>query len=151
MTAVKGKVYHELVSLTTIQSMSFTEPITTILTTATAKAFATTGPAGLNVVPVSLIKVNTDTVWLFDFFMDKTKQNLQAEPTVSLVAWREMTGIQLKANASYHTTGPDFEAAVAWVKTQNPDRVVQGLIVLTPTALFDISPGGAVSESDLSM
>jgi Pyridoxamine 5'-phosphate oxidase len=128
----------------------FSSTVIDILTTATAKAFATNGNAGINVIPVSMIKVNDDTIWLFDFFMDKTAQNLYTDTQVALTAWTDMKGVQIKASANYCTEGDAFTEAVIWVKEQNPARIVKGLIILTPTKIHDISPGGAFTESDLS-
>lgn len=129
----------------------FSSTIRDVLSTAAAKAFATYGNTGINVVPVSMIRVNDDTIWLFDFFMDKTVQNLDVKAPVALTAWTDMKGIQVKADAQYITVGDEFTEAVAWVKGQNPARVVKGLIILTPTKIHDISPGGAFLENDLSI
>ena len=129
----------------------FSSTIRDVLSTAAAKAFATYGNTGINVVPVSMIRVNDDTIWLFDFFMDKTVQNLDVKAPVALTAWTDMKGIQIKADAQYVTEGVEFMEAVAWVKEQNPARVVKGLIILTPTKIHDISPGGAFTESDLTI
>jgi len=131
--------------------MSLSNKVIETLTTATAKALATTGPDGVNVVPVSMIKVNDDSIWLFDFFMDKTTINVAANSTVALTAWTDMVGVQIKAEAEYVTKGTLFEEATAWVKTQNPERVTRGLLVLTPTAVFDISPGGAFNADELTV
>lgn len=131
--------------------MTLSHTVTDVLMNASAKALATEGPAGINVVSVSMIRVLPDSVWLFDFFMEKTAQNLQAQTSVALTAWTDMVGIQLKADAEYVTEGEVFDEAVEWVQTQNPERVVKGLIVLRPTALFDISPGGAFSAPELSL
>lgn len=98
-----------------------------------------------------MIRALDTTIWLFDFFMAKTAENIQNNPSVALTAWTGMVGVQLKADADYLTTGTDFDAAVAYVKSQNPDRVVKGLIVLHPTAIFDISPGEAFAEIDLAL
>lgn len=118
---------------------------------AEAKALATNGPHGINVVPVSMIKVNDQSLWLFDFFMDKTATNIQQNPEVALTAWIGMKGIQIKAKAQYITAGDEFTAAVTWVKGQNPDRVVKGLIILSPTKIHDISPGGAYTPKQLAV
>jgi predicted pyridoxine 5'-phosphate oxidase superfamily flavin-nucleotide-binding protein len=130
--------------------MSFSKQVEEMLKGADAKALATDGPGGLNVVPVSMIKVNQDSIWLFDFFMDKTRQNIQNNSAVALTAWTDMTGLQLRATAEYVTSGESFTQAVAWVQTQNPERVVKGLIILTPTDIFDVSPGGAFSTMELT-
>jgi len=130
-------------------SQKFSSAITNLLQTAEAKALATTGPHGINVVPISMIKVNENTIWLFDFFMSKSNVNLQAEPYVALTAWTGMKGIQIKGNTSYHTQGEDFEAAVRWVKKENPSRVVRGLIILQVDNIYDISPGRAFITEEL--
>ena len=129
--------------------MKLSEKIQEVLKTATAKALATTGPHSVNVVPVSMINVVDDEIWLFDFFMDKSVKNVREDSSVALTAWTDMVGIQVKAEASYLTEGTQFEEAVAWAKTQNPERVTKGLLLLKPTAVFDISPGGAFSSEDL--
>lgn len=125
--------------------------VKTMLETATSKALATSGPSDINVVPVSMIKVpdTADSLWLFDFFMEKTIANIKIHSKVALTAWTDLKGIQLKATAEYVNSGPDFDAAEAWVKTQNPHRVTKGLIILKPYAIFDISPGGVFSSDDL--
>jgi predicted pyridoxine 5'-phosphate oxidase superfamily flavin-nucleotide-binding protein len=130
--------------------MSITNKIAEVVTQAEARALATNGPHDLNVVPISLAKVHEDTIWLFDFFMDKTVTNVKDQAEVALTAWSGFTGVQIKATAEYITEGPTFNEASAWVHEQNPDRVTKGVLVLTPTQIFDISPGGAFSEKELS-
>lgn len=129
--------------------MLLSPKIINLLTTAAAKALATHGPAGLNVVPVSMIKVTPGEIWLFDFFMDKTVQNINENSSVSLTAWTDMIGVQVRAEASYIVNGNKFTEATAWVHTQNPDRILRGLLVLKPITLFDISPGGHFDTADL--
>ncbi len=131
--------------------MSFSNKVVETLETAEAKALATQGPDGINVAPMSMIKVNDDSIWLFNFFMDKTAQNIQTNPSVSLTAWSGMEGVQIKAKTEYITEGEIFNESVEWCREQNPDRVVKALIVLKPTGIFDISPGGAYEESDLAV
>lgn len=122
-----------------------------MLETASAKAFATTGPEGINVVPVSMIRVLESDIWLFDFFMDKTVRNSSASPTCALTAWTDMQGIQLKGDVTYLTDGALYDEAVVWVRSQNPERIVKGLLIIKPTAVFDISPGGAYSAQQLGV
>ncbi len=130
--------------------MSLSKNVIDTLETAEAKALATQGPTGINVVPMSMIRVNDDdSIWLYNFFMDKTAENIQDNPSVALTAWSDMKGIQIKAETEYITEGDLFDESVEWCHTQNPDRVVQALIVLKPTEIFDISPGGAYEEVDL--
>lgn len=131
--------------------MRITPTVKTILETAPAKALATTCPEDINVVPVSMIRVNESNIWLFDFFMNKTVRNASASATCALTAWEGMKGIQIKGDISYITEGELFEEAVAWVKIQNPDRVVKGLLVITPTIVLDVSPGGTYTADELAL
>lgn len=132
-------------------SRIISETVKKAITEAAAKALASLGPEGINVVPVSMIKVNDSTIWLFDFFMQKTANNIKANPEVALTIWTGMTGLQIKGQAEYITNGGDFEEAVAFVASQNPSRVVQGLIVLTPSNIYDISPGGSFKLEELNL
>jgi len=131
--------------------MTFHQSIVDFIEQAESRAMATTGPHGLNVVPLSMLRVVGGSVWLFDFFMEKTTENLTAEPSVALTVWSGLTGLQLKGATAYHTEGEQFDEAVAWVKTQNPARTVRGLIVLTPNELHDVSPGGVFTPESLKL
>jgi predicted pyridoxine 5'-phosphate oxidase superfamily flavin-nucleotide-binding protein len=81
----------------------------------------------------------------------KSAKNIEASPQVALTAWTGMKGVQIKGTAEYLTYGPDFEEAVSFAASENPSRVVKGLIILSPTKIFDISPGGAFSATDLAL
>ena len=129
--------------------MHITQTVKTILETASAKALATKSVEDVNVVPVSMIRVNESDIWLFDFFMDKTVRNARITTVVALTAWEGMKGIQIKGDITHVTEGDVFTESVAWVQSQNPDRVVKGVLVLKPNAIFDVSPGGAYSAEDL--
>ena len=129
--------------------MLFTPQIGRLFEQADARALATTGPEGVNVVPISMCRVTDTELWVFDFFMRKTIANIKAEPEVAVTAWSGFTGVQIKATATYHTDAKSLKAAQDWVNAQNQDRVVRGLITLTPTAIFDVSPGGVFDETDL--
>jgi predicted pyridoxine 5'-phosphate oxidase superfamily flavin-nucleotide-binding protein len=111
------------------------------LQTAEAKALATQGPAGLNVVPVSVITVTDREIHLYDFFMRKTVENIKAEGTVALTAWSGLEGVQVRAMAEYVTDGAVFTAAQTEMQERFPERVLKGVVVLMPTAVYDISAG----------
>ena len=130
--------------------MSFSPTIIQTIATADARALATVGPQGINVIPISTCKVTNAHLWVFDFFMNKTVTNVQAEPHVAFSAWKNFTGVQIKAIAAYHTDEKSVATAQEWVSAQGQDRVVRGLITLTPTVVYDVTPGGAFSEADLA-
>lgn len=123
--------------------MELSNEVTDLLLTADAKALATHGPHGLNVVPVSTIRVVDGKVWLINFFFKKTIENILAEPYVSLVGWKGFDGFQVKGSSQYDTSGPQFEEAKTWVAQKLPDRVVKGLLILTPEEIYNISPTAA--------
>lgn len=111
-----------------------------LILSADAKALATYSNNNLNVVPVSSIKIVDGKIWLIDYFMDKTLANILNNKSVAFVCWRKMMGYQIKGVVSYTTSGQDFDEAVKWIKSILPDRVVKGLIILTPNEIHDISP-----------
>ncbi len=106
---------------------------------AEARALATTGPHEVNVVPVSVVQVEDGRIYLYNFFIKKTIENILTEPMVALTCWKGLAGIQLKATAAYITSGPLFEASETEMKTRFPDRTLSGVVVLTPTRVYDIS------------
>jgi predicted pyridoxine 5'-phosphate oxidase superfamily flavin-nucleotide-binding protein len=121
--------------------MKLTAEIEAMITTAEAKALATTGPAGLNVVPVSVVNVKEGNIYLYDFFMKKTAVNVKAEATVVLTAWSGLAGVQVHADAIYIDQGEVFSREADAMKVQFPERTLKGVIVLTPTSVYDISAG----------
>lgn len=109
-----------------------------ILDPATHKALATSGPHGLNVVPVSAIRIVDEYIYLFDFFMNKTRENVQQQPEVSLTAWRGLDGYQIKAECSYEDSGPHFDHAKSWCTQQFPTRSLHAVLVLTPKEVCSV-------------
>lgn len=111
-----------------------------VLLTAEAKALATKGSDGaINVVPVSTLKLVGEEVVLVNYFFGQTLENLQCNPEVALAFWKGLEGYQLKAVARHETTGALFDEVVIWIKEILPDRVVKGIVVLTPQSVRDVS------------
>ncbi|OIP78263.1 MAG: hypothetical protein AUK16_00530 [Parcubacteria group bacterium CG2_30_44_11] len=106
---------------------------------AEARALASVGPHGVNVVPVSVVSVQNNQIHLYNFFMGKTVENFLAEPLVALACWKGLEGIQIKATAAYIEDGELFDAAKTEMLVRFPDRTLSGVIVLTPTHVYDIS------------
>lgn len=107
---------------------------------ADSKALATFGSqSGVHVVPVSTIKVINGEIVLVNYFMGQTLKNVKENPEVALVGWKGLAGYQIKATARVEENGELFDSIVSWVKTILPERIVKGIVVLTPTAAFDIS------------
>jgi uncharacterized protein len=119
-----------------------------ILQTADAKALATySRGGGVNVVPVSSLRLDgDDTIILVNYFLNKTLANIQENSEVSLAAWKGLTGCQIKATAVYETAGDRFDSVVSWIAETIPGRIVQGVLVLTPTRCYDVSAGAGAGK-----
>lgn len=70
--------------------MTINDSVKYIILNATSKALATYGSAGINVVPVSSVQVVDNAIWLIDYFMEKTSQQIQENPNVSLACRKDM-------------------------------------------------------------
>ncbi len=106
---------------------------------AESKALATSCSMGINVVPVSTIKYLDEKIILVNYFMGKTLNNIKENPEVALVCWKGLEGIQIKGVTEYVEKGDLYTSIKEWVKQILPDRVVKGILVLTPHELYDIS------------
>ena len=121
--------------------MELSPAVIEALVHADGKALATHGPHGINVVPVSTIRVEDGKIWLINYFFRKTLENLLAEPHVALTCAKGLTGYQIKGVATYLEEGGDFERARSWIADILPDRVVKGLLLIAPEEVYDIAPG----------
>lgn len=110
-----------------------------IILHADGKALATTGESGINVVPVSSIRISDNQIWLINYFMNKTYQNIVQNPQVALACWKGLEGYQIKGKACIHTKGLLFDGARAWIAEILPDRIVRGLIIIYPQEIYDVS------------
>jgi predicted pyridoxine 5'-phosphate oxidase superfamily flavin-nucleotide-binding protein len=118
---------------------------------ANSKALATFGSQGLNVVPISSVKIVDGQIWLINYFMEKTLENILENQEVALVCWSGMFGYQIKGQAVYVEEGESFEQAKQWVKEILPERIVKGLVIITPKELFDIAPTKNTAEFNFDL
>jgi len=115
------------------------QKIISAVTNAEAKALATYGPRGINVVPVSVVAVTQESITLYDFFMGKTIENILSDSQVALSCWSGLSGVQIKGAGSYITTGAEFEKATTQMLEQFSTRVLKGLVKIIPVAVYDVS------------
>lgn len=122
--------------------MRISESTKKAILSAEAKALATQGPSGLNVVPVSVVEVYDDTIYLFDFFMKKTRANvLTPQSPVSLVCWSGPVGVQVRAEATYCDRGDVFDSARERMLVAFPKRFLKGVLILKPSETFEVRAG----------
>jgi predicted pyridoxine 5'-phosphate oxidase superfamily flavin-nucleotide-binding protein len=112
-----------------------------LILNADGKAIATTGPHGLNVVPLSTVRVVEGRIWLMNYFLKKTLENIEENPRVAFVSWRGLDGVQVKGHIEYLDNGDTFEEARAWVTSNVPNRTLKGLLILTPEEVYSVAPG----------
>lgn len=124
--------------------MKLTQEIKEVILNAESKALATMNLSLINVVPVSTMKIINKKIILVDYFMGKTVENIKANSHVALTCWTGFTGYQIKADAEYKTRGDVFDRIKTWVAEILPDRMVKGILLLEPNAVFNISPNAIV-------
>lgn len=122
-------------------TVTLTEEILGVLLNAqTSKALATYGPQGINVIPVSTVRVVDNTIFLFDYFFNKTKDNLlHGDSSVMVTFWLGLKAYQIVSEAEYITQGNVFDDMVVWDSKIHPDRIVKGIVAITPIQICDIS------------
>ncbi len=116
-----------------------------------SKALATLGNDGVNVVPVSTVFIEEDKIILINYFMDKTLKNILSNNEVSLAVWKDLYGYQIKALCDYKEKGELFEKICLKVKEILPERIVKGILILTPQEIIDIAPTKDTKEHFLLM
>ena len=107
---------------------------------ADSKAFATNGKHGINVVPVSTIRIENNKILLMNYFLGKTLENIAENPHVALSCWKGLSGYQIKGTVLYFKDGDVFEEAKDWVEKNVPNKTLKGLLIITPENIYDVSP-----------
>ena len=108
-------------------------------------AFATADKAGMpNVVCVLWKKISSDgNILLLDNYMNTTRANVKDNPNVCVSFWNIETeeAYKVKGTAIYHTSGPVFDEGKAFIQSKKPGRVPKGVIEITATKIYSITPG----------
>lgn len=107
---------------------------------ADGKALATAGLHGINVVPISTVRIVDNRIWLMNYFMKKTLENILEQPQVAFACWRGLDGVQIKGRVEYTESGWAVAEARTWVTQNVPNRVVKGLLILTPEEVYSVAP-----------
>ncbi len=123
--------------------MRLPQEIVEIIRTAGNKALATVGADGPNVVPVSMVALDGEEIIVSDCFMDKTRQNVQADPRASLSFWQGFDGVQIKGTVAYEKDGDRFGRYAEKLAQDHPGRQLCGVLVFTPEKVYDLSPKNA--------
>lgn len=125
--------------------MKLEQSVIDMILGADAKALATTGETGVHVVPVSTVLVVDDEIWLMNYFFGQTLRNIEGNKEVALACWKGLAGYQIKGEVEYQTSGPKFEKADAHITQNVPNRVLKGLLILSPRIVLDVTPTTATA------
>ena len=120
--------------------MRLSPQIIKMITDSDSKALATIGQFGINVVPVSTIRIVDGKILLMNYFLKKTLANIAENPHVALACWKGLVGCQIKGTVRYVDTGPEFEETKDWVTENVANRTLKGLLEITPNEIYDVSP-----------
>lgn len=123
--------------------MTLPDEIVTTIVGAENKVLATNGPDGPNVIPLSMVIVDSDRILVCDCFMDKTAKNLATDTSAAMSFWKGFVGVQLKGQVRYETEGEVFDRCVGWLKEKHPDRNLRGVINMTVEHVYDLAPSNA--------
>jgi len=102
-----------------------------------------------NVIPIGIVELIDDqTIWITDNFMNKTLDNLKANPKIAFYVWGpEIKGcFQIKGHVTLKTSGKEYEEMKAKVNKKYPMLPARSLIIVKIDDVFEcgtsvIKPG----------
>jgi predicted pyridoxine 5'-phosphate oxidase superfamily flavin-nucleotide-binding protein len=127
--------------------MKIPQYIKEFILNADSKALATFANENINVVPVSVIKIQDENIILLNFFMGKTVENIKLNNKVAIVFWKGLDGYQIKCEVKYLEEGEMYENENKWSKENFPERMLKGVLILEPKEIFDVAltnPGAKI-------
>ena len=125
--------------------MALTPGLTQDFDTADMCFLATCHGGVPNTVPVGFKGVWEGKLLLVDLFFDKTRRNIEANPTVAIsVGWLDPKGgVQFKGTASVHRQGPAFDEAIRVLRHAGTDATPHSAVVVQVEEAYRLDPGAA--------
>ena len=83
-----------------------------------------------------------------DFFMKKTKANIQQNGRASFTVWQEKPreGYKFNGSAQYLTSGPEYDLANGEMRKKMPEKNFKGVVVIKVEKVFDIKSGPTAGQ-----
>lgn len=125
----------------------FTQSLKDAVTEAKIFMLATADKNGNpNSVPMGMAKIlSDDEFMLYDFYMNKTKNNIKANPrvAVSFLSTKRRAGYQLKGNASIEPSGKNFDEAKRWLTDTRHSKadILKAVVVIKVDEIYSIIGG----------
>lgn len=97
-----------------------------------------------HVIPVGFGKVlSDDEILLVDVFMGRTRENIKANPRVSVSVWDydNLQGYEFKGKARIETSGKVFDESVKMVKSMLPQLDAKAAVIVKVDSIYVRSPG----------
>jgi predicted pyridoxine 5'-phosphate oxidase superfamily flavin-nucleotide-binding protein len=97
-----------------------------------------------HVIPVGFGKVlSDDEILLVDVFMGRTRENIKANPRVSVSVWDydSLEGYEFKGKARIETSGKVFDESVKMVKSMLPQLDAKAAVIVKVDSIYVRSPG----------
>ncbi|MDR2865972.1 MAG: pyridoxamine 5'-phosphate oxidase family protein [Methanomassiliicoccaceae archaeon] len=133
--------------------VKLTEQMINDLKKITVLPLATASASGApNVVPIAtkmmVLQSDNETVWMIDNFMQKTLENMKANPRASIYVWSPETSssYQFKGDVQVETDGADYEKAKAHAKSIKPDAPAKSLVKFRITEVYSVAPGATAGK-----
>ena len=96
-----------------------------------------------NVVPIGFARpINQDTILIADNYMNKTRQNLENNPWISLVT-KDATKcpFQFKGKVEIFESGNYFDTVTEWGQNAMTKLTPKAAILMKVTEIYSIQPG----------
>lgn len=105
---------------------------------------ATSSEEGVpNVVPIGFARpIDQDTILIADNYMNKTRQNMENNPWISLVT-KDATKCpyQFKGKVEIFESGQHFDTVTEWGKNAMTKLTPKAAILMKVTEIYSIQPG----------
>jgi hypothetical protein len=102
-----------------------------------------------NVVPIGVVElVSDDTIWITDNFMNKSLDNLKANPKIAIYIWGpEIKGcFQIKGHVTIKTSGKEYDEMKVKLNKKNPALPARSLLIVKITDVFECKPGATAGS-----
>lgn len=107
-------------------------------------SFATASKKGVpNVVPVGMLFLRDEQIWVVDNYMDKTLANLKENPIASFFLWNpdDKESYQIKGKVTIENSGKDYEEAVMIAHQKRETFPAKNLLKMDICAVYYTTPG----------
>lgn len=97
-----------------------------------------------NAVPITFTKVIADDeILVMDNFMQKTRQNIEANPRMAVSVWDmdSKKAFQFKGRARVESAGKTFDEGVQWVRSKAPQLNPKAAIIVKVDEIYITAAG----------